>query len=76
MYSRSVLSISYFTSQNWNDVYLHSFLPSAVKLWNNVPQSSIKIDNINDFKQELEHFLISHPLYGYLYLYALLHSNK
>jgi len=37
--------------------YLHSFLPSAVKLWNNLPQSLIKIDNIDDFKKALEHHL-------------------
>ena len=34
------------------ETYLHSFLPSAVKLWNDLPQSLIEIDDVDvdDFK--------------------------
>ena len=44
------------------ETYLHSFLPSAVKLGNDLPQSLIKIDDVDDFKQELAPLLISHTL--------------
>jgi len=49
----------YHTPPVRTEAYLHSFLPSAVKLWNNLPQSLIEIDNINDFKQELKCYLYS-----------------
>ena len=46
------------------ETYLHSFLPSAIKLWNNLPQSYAltKISNIDNFKLQLEHYLNPPPL--------------
>ena len=41
------------------ETYLHSFLPSAIKLWNNLPQSLTEISNINNFK--LHTTYIPHP---------------
>ena len=44
------------------ETYLHSFLPSAIKLWNNLPQSLTETSNINNFKLQLEHCLNPPPL--------------
>ena len=44
------------------ETYLHSFLPSAIKLWNNLPQSLTEISNIDNFKLQLEHYLYPLPL--------------
>ena len=44
------------------ETYLHSFLPSAIKLWNNLPQSLTEISNIDNFKLQLEHYLNPPPL--------------
>ena len=35
------------------DTYLNSFLPSTIKLWNSLPDSLIKLDDINQFKEHL-----------------------
>ena len=44
------------------ETYLHSFLPSAVKQWNNLPQQLTEINNIDHFKQEFELYLYPSPL--------------
>ena len=44
------------------ETYLHSFLPSVIKLWNNLPQSLTEISNIDNFKLQLEHYLYPPPL--------------
>ena len=33
------------------DAYLHSYYPSTIKLWNNLPSSAVKSPTINSFKQ-------------------------
>ena len=35
------------------DSYLHSFFPSAIKIWNSLPQYVIDSKDINEFKQRL-----------------------
>ena len=77
-YSQPLSSIHHSTR---TESYLHSFLPSVVKLWNNLPQSLIEIDNIDDFKQALEYYLaislISCMIICVLYtLLEVLHSNN
>ena len=44
------------------ETYLHSFLPSAIKLWNNLPQSLTEISNIDNLELQLEHYLYPLPL--------------
>ena len=34
-------------------MYLNSFLPSTIKLWNSLPDSFIELDDINQFKEDL-----------------------
>ena len=33
--------------------YLHSFFPSAIKIWNSLPQYVIESKDIDEFKQRL-----------------------
>ena len=35
------------------DSYLHSFFPSAIKIWNSLPQHVIDSKDIDEFKQRL-----------------------
>ena len=35
------------------DAYRFSFIPSAIKIWNSLPQDLINCTNINTFKQKL-----------------------
>ena len=35
------------------DLYLHSFYPSAIKLWNKLPTNTIQSNTIGIFKQHL-----------------------
>ena len=32
---------------------MHSFFPSAIKIWNNLPQDVIISNDVNQFKQKL-----------------------
>ena len=32
------------------DTYLNSFLPSAINLWNSLPDSLVELDDLNQFK--------------------------
>ena len=35
------------------DSYMYSFFPSAIKIWNNLPQNVIDFNDIDQFKQKL-----------------------
>ena len=35
------------------DSYMYSFFPSAIKIWNDLPQNVIDSNDINQFKQKL-----------------------
>ena len=39
--------------------YASSFLPSTIKLWNELPQSLVMIDNINDLKYHIKQHAMS-----------------
>ena len=35
------------------DSYMYSFFPSAIKIWNDLPQNVIDSNDIDQFKQKL-----------------------
>ena len=37
--------------------YLNSFLPSAINLWNSLPDSLVELDDLNQFKDDLSLYL-------------------
>ena len=39
------------------DTYLNSFLPSAINLWNSLPNSLVELDDLNQFKDDLSLYL-------------------
>ena len=39
------------------DTYLNSFLPSAINLWNSLPDSLVELDDLNQFKDNLSLYL-------------------
>ena len=38
-------------------IYLYSFLPSTINLWNSLPDSLVDLDEINQFKEDLSKYL-------------------
>jgi len=39
------------------NLYLHSFLPSTIKLWNNLPNHLVEVSSLNSFKEQLTNYL-------------------
>ena len=39
------------------DIYLNSFLPSAINLWNSLPDSLVELDDLNQFKDDVSLYL-------------------
>ena len=53
------------------ETFVNSFLPSATKMWNNLPESLVMIDSFNELKDRLAHYI------SVLFtLYRGLHSNN
>jgi len=38
-------------------IYLHSFLPSTVKFWNNLPNYLVEASSLNYFQEQLTNYL-------------------
>ena len=55
------------------DTYLNSFLPSAINLWNSLPDSLVELDDLNQFKDDLSYTSSQQTdfMYDYLCVYTL-----
>ena len=40
------------------ETFAHSYLPSTTKMWNNLPESLVMINNLDEFKEKLAHYLL------------------
>ena len=40
------------------ETFAHSYLPSTTKMWNNLPDSLVMINNLDEFKDKLAHYLL------------------
>ena len=60
------------------DTYLNSFLPSAINLWNSLPDSLVELYDLNQFKVDLSLYLFPTDwfMYDYLCVYTLSVSSK
>jgi len=47
----------FFISSIRTESYANSFLPSTTKLWNELPESLVLIDNVNDLKHQITHIM-------------------
>ena len=46
-------NIRFIQMQARVDVYLYSFLPSTIRLWNSLPADIVTLSTINEFKNKL-----------------------
>ena len=52
-----------------SETYWNSYLPSTIKLWNNLPEQLVEQDNLNEFKNYLEFHLFPYifpPIINYM----------
>ena len=42
------------------ETFARSYLPSTTKMWNNLPESLAMINNLDEFKDKLAHYLLWH----------------
>ena len=43
------------------NIYLHSFFPATIKIWNSLPATAIEATNVDDFQKRIVDYLCINP---------------
>ena len=46
------------------NIYLHSFFPATIKIWNSLPATAIEATNVDDFQKRIVDYFVLTQLYS------------